>query len=71
MVLLQPQIAHKAEVNNQSPVMWGVRAADSRNDNNNKKVAILSHASDLSLTIQISETAPALAVSAVLHADDP
>ena len=52
------QIAHKAEVNNQSPVMWGVRAADSGNDNN-KKVAILSHASDLSLTIQISETAPA------------
>ena len=52
------QIAHKAEVNNQSPVMWGVRAADSGNDNN-KKVAILSHANDLSLTIQISETAPA------------
>ena len=52
------QIAHKAEVNNQSHVKWSLRAAGSGNDNN-KKVAILSHASDLSLTIQISETAPA------------
>ena len=52
------QIAHKAEVNNQSHVKWSVRAAGSGNDNNNK-VAILSHASGLSLAIQTSETVPA------------